>query len=158
MPPRPLPTPAQLLEWVERISMYLARDGVSPIAGRIVGWLMICDPAEQSAEDIANAIRASRASLTTNLQMLTAMGLVSRLSRPGGRTAYYRIVEGAWDTLVQRQIMSLAAFRDITQSGLALVGSDRERAQRIREADQTFAWMAEVFAKATPPRTRKKRS
>lgn len=55
-PPR---TP--VLEWVERVSMYFARDGVPTIAGRMLGWLMVCDPSEQSAQ-ISDAIGASRAS------------------------------------------------------------------------------------------------
>lgn len=150
MAPSRSPNQTQLLEWVEQISMYLAREGVPAIAGRVVGWLMISDPAEQSAAEIAAAIHASRASLTTNLRMLTTMGVVTRVSRPGGRTAYYRIEDTAWKKLVERQIASLTAFCEITQSGLNLIGPDSNRAQRIREAHQTFDWMAQVFAKAPP--------
>ncbi|WP_454856348.1 GbsR/MarR family transcriptional regulator [Promicromonospora soli] len=70
-------TPDPVLEWVERVSMYLARDGVPPIAGRVLGWLMVCDPPEQSAAQISDATGASRASLTSNLRLLTAMGFLS---------------------------------------------------------------------------------
>jgi DNA-binding transcriptional regulator GbsR (MarR family) len=149
MPPE-TPDHAQLLQWVERVTMYLTRDGVPPIAGRILGWLMICDPAEQSAAQIAAAIGASRASLTTNMQVLTVMGLVSRQPRRGERTAYYRIEEGAWETLVRRQIASLASFCEITSAGMRLVGPESERATRIREAHETFDWMAQAFASAPP--------
>jgi hypothetical protein len=40
-----LPASAELLEWVERVAMFF-RDqyGLSPITGRIFGWLMVCDP------------------------------------------------------------------------------------------------------------------
>ncbi|WP_432868146.1 hypothetical protein [Microbispora rosea] len=48
----------QLLEWAERVAMYLARDGVPPIAGRVLGWLMICNPPEQSAGQISEAAPA----------------------------------------------------------------------------------------------------
>lgn len=126
------------------------RDGVPPIAGRILGWLMICDPPEQSAAQIAAAIGASRASLTTNMQVLTTMGLVSRRIRPGGRTGYYRLENNAWETVVQRQIASLASFKAITNAGMDLVGADSARAARIREAHQTIDWMAQVFANAPP--------
>jgi DNA-binding transcriptional regulator GbsR (MarR family) len=57
--------------------------GLPPIAGRILGWLMICETPEQSAGEIAAAIGASRASLTTNMRFLTASGFVRRLTRPG---------------------------------------------------------------------------
>jgi hypothetical protein len=38
-----------VLEWVERIAMYCAdQDGVPLIAGRVLGWLMICDARRRS--------------------------------------------------------------------------------------------------------------
>ncbi|MFC4496769.1 GbsR/MarR family transcriptional regulator [Streptomyces ovatisporus] len=140
----------QVLDWVERVSMYLAQDGVPPIAGRVLGWLMICDPPEQSAGQIAEAIGASRASLTTNLRMLTTMGFVGRHTRPGERTVYHRIVEGASEKVIRRQIAGIASFCDITADGLALLGPDSARAARIREAHQAFEWMAKAFENAPP--------
>lgn len=67
-----------------------------PIAGRVLGWLMICEPAEQSAAEIASAIGASRASLTNSLRLVMAAGFVVKQGRAGGRTAYYRINDDAW--------------------------------------------------------------
>ena len=68
-----------LLSWVERVAMFYAEQyGLPPITGRILGWLMICDPPEQSAGEIAEAIGASRASLTTSMRLLTATELVHR--------------------------------------------------------------------------------
>ncbi len=141
---------SELMNWVERVATFLSRDGVPPIAGRIMGWLMICDPAEQSAAEIAAVISASRASLTTNLQILTAMEVVSRRIRPGQRTAYYRMEEDAWEKLVRRQITSLASFCEITQAGMDLVGAESLRSTRVRAAHQTMEWMADVFAHAPP--------
>src|ERR1700744_466842 len=74
-------------EWVERVASAFAQHfGLPPITGRILGWLLICDPPEQSAGDIADAIGASRASLTTSMRLLTAGELVRRSHRPGERT------------------------------------------------------------------------
>jgi hypothetical protein len=60
-----------VLAWVERVATFFAEHyGLPPITGRILGWLMICDPPEQSPAEIAAAIGASRASLTTNIRLL----------------------------------------------------------------------------------------
>ncbi|WP_182909357.1 GbsR/MarR family transcriptional regulator [Microbispora sp. H13382] len=142
----------QLLEWAERVAMYLARDGVPPIAGRVLGWLMICDPPEQSAGQISEAIGASRASLTSNLRLLTGMGFLTWRTRPGERTVYYRMADEAWAVVVRRQVAGIAAFLDITRQGLDLVGTDSDRAARIGQAHATFAWMAKVFDNAPPLR------
>ncbi|PZG31642.1 transcriptional regulator [Spongiactinospora gelatinilytica] len=139
-----------LLEWVERIAMHLARDGVPPIAGRVLGWLMICDPPEQSAGQISAAIGASRASLTSNLRLLSSMGFLSWRTRPGERTVYYRMADDAWAAVVRRQVAGITSFLDVTRDGLKLVGPDDERATRIRRAHAAFEWMAEVFQTAPP--------
>jgi DNA-binding transcriptional regulator GbsR (MarR family) len=140
----------RLLEWVERVAMYLARDGVPPIAGRVLGWLMVCDPPEQSAGEISAAIGASRASLTSNLRLLSSMGFLTWRTQPGGRTVYYRMAEEAWTVVVRQQIAGITSFLDITRDGLDLVGSDDDRATRIRQAHTTFEWMATVFDNAPP--------
>lgn len=142
----------ELLDWVERVSTYLARDGVPPIAGRVLGWLMVCDPPEQSAGEISAAIGASRASLTSNLRLLSSMGFLTWRSRPGARTVYYRMAEQAWSVVVRRQIAGITSFLDITRDGLNLVGPDDDQAARIRQAHATFAWMAKVFEDAPPLR------
>lgn len=154
MPTSRSPTHADLLDWVERVAMLLAPDGLPPIAGRILGWLMICDPPQQPAGQIADAIGASRASLTVNMRVLTTMGFVTRQPRPGGRTAYYRIDDNAWQQVVRRQIDTMASYLEITEDGMDLVGPATVRAARIRDAHDVFTWMAKVFADAPPLPTR----
>ncbi|WP_063046177.1 GbsR/MarR family transcriptional regulator [Nocardia pseudovaccinii] len=130
--------------------------GLPPIAGRILGWLMICDPAEQSAEAIASAIGASRVSLTTNMRMLSDAGFVRRRTKPGERTNFFRIDDDAWDTAVHRRVASLAAFRDVTAAGVELAGADSPRARRLRAAHDAYDWMAERLT-AEPRPTRQDR-
>jgi hypothetical protein len=139
-----------LLEWTERVAMYLARDGVPPIAGRVLGWLMVCDPREQSAGQISAAIGASRASLTSNLRLLSSMGFLTWRTRPGERTVYYQMAEDAWAIVVRKQVAGITSFLDITRDGLGLVGPDDDRASRIRQAHATFEWMAAAFDNAPP--------
>jgi hypothetical protein len=126
------------------------QDGLPLIAGRSLGWLMICDPPEQSAAQIAAGIGASRASLTTNLRLLGSVGFLHRLTKPGDRTVYYRVDDDAWATVVRRQIASLAAFGDIMRDGRTLTGRST-RGARIRAAHDVFGWLERVFATAPPP-------
>jgi hypothetical protein len=140
-----------VLAWVERVAKYCAdQDGVPLIAGRVLGWLVVCDPPEQSAAQIAEAIGASRASLTTNLRLLGSVGFLRESTKPGDRTVYYQVDDDAWETVVRRQIASLASFGDIMRDGLTLVGRSPARNSRIRAARDVFAWMERVFADAPP--------
>jgi hypothetical protein len=142
---------ADLLRWVERVAVFWTQQsGLPPITGRIVGWLMSSDPPEQSAGDIANGIGASRASLTSSMRLLGAIGLVTSLRRPGQRTVYYRMDDSAWENTLRRRIASMASFREVTRDGLALLGADKARAARIKAADDVYAWAEKIFAAAPP--------
>jgi DNA-binding transcriptional regulator GbsR (MarR family) len=136
--------------WVERVAAAFAQHfGLPPITGRILGWLLICDPAEQSAGEIAEAIGASRASLTTSMRLLTVGELVRRRTRPGERTTYFRIDDDAWEKVIRQRITAMASLRAITEDAMALVGPDSARASRVRAAHDFFGWLSDVFAAST---------
>ncbi|GAA4627665.1 siderophore transport transcriptional regulator MmpR5 [Actinoallomurus vinaceus] len=148
----------QELEWVERMAMFCAEEyGVPPIAGRILGWLMICDPPEQSAGQIATAIGASKASLATNMRMLTDAKFVRRRTRPGERTNYYRVDDDAWETVIRRRMAGLAEFRDLAADGIDLAGPGSARAERLRVAYEAYAWIIKLFAEVPRFSTRRER-
>jgi DNA-binding transcriptional regulator GbsR (MarR family) len=138
---------AQIQAWVERVATAFAQHfGLPPITGRILGWLLICDPPEQSAGEIANAIGASRASLTTSMRLLTVGELVRRSHRPGERTTYFRIDDDAWEKVIRQRIVAMASLREITSDAMKLVGPGTERAARVRGAHAFFSWLSEMFA------------
>lgn len=138
-----------ILPWIERVAAFWTeQSGLPPITGRIVGWLMICDPPEQSAGQIADGIGASRASLTSSMRLLAAIGLVHSARTPGERTVRYRIDDNAWEMTLRRRIASLTSFRKITTDGLAMLGKENPRAARIRAADEIYAWAETLFESA----------
>jgi DNA-binding transcriptional regulator GbsR (MarR family) len=137
----------QIQNWVERVAAAFAQHfGLPPITGRILGWLLICDPPEQSAGEIAEAIGASRASLTTSMRLLTVGELVRRRHRPGERTTYFRIDDDAWEKVIRQRVTAMASLRAVTEDAMKLIGPDSERAARVRAAHAFFGWLSDVFA------------
>ncbi|WP_017587715.1 GbsR/MarR family transcriptional regulator [Nocardiopsis ganjiahuensis] len=135
------------MEWVDRIASHLtAVDGLPPITGRVLGWLMVCEPVEQSAGQIAEAIGASRGSMTPNLRQLTGVGFVERINRPGSRTTYYRLVDNAWQAVVEQQVAALRSFRAITAEGIDLLDARSERSRRVRQADHVLQRLQDVLS------------
>src|SRR5580692_8096507 len=138
---------AEIRVWVEHVAAAFAQHfGLPPITGRILGWLLICDPPEQSAGEIAEAIGASRASLTTSMRLLTAGEFVRRRHRPGERTTYFRIDDDAWERVIRQRIISMASLLEITENEIVLIGADSERASSVRAAHAFFGWLSEAFA------------
>src|SRR5512142_1084507 len=142
---------AELLEWVERVATFFQNQyGLPPITGRIFGWLLVCDPPEQSGAEIAAAIGASRASITTNMRLLTAGGLARRFTRPGERTAYYVFDDEALERAIRRRIDQMMAFSEITADAIEMLSGTGERADRVRSAHATFEWFTDVLLGAPP--------
>lgn len=140
--PRPGPNPEDVLAWMDQVAAwYMQQAGWPPIMGRTMAWLMVCEPEEQTAAQIAEAVHASRASLTTTLRLLTEARMVQTVTRAGERAAYYRLTEGAWSAMLKRRLESMTSFVDITSGGLRLFPDGGPRAARMREAHRLFQWL-----------------
>jgi DNA-binding MarR family transcriptional regulator len=127
----------------EYFSTYFA---MPPVTARALAWLMIADPPEQSGAEIAAAIGASRASITSTLRVLLATGLVSRRSRRGDRTVFYVIDDRAWEEVLSRRIKSMAEFTDIADAVIGELEAVGGSADRIRAARCVFAWFTDLTA------------
>lgn len=138
------PDMERLRGWADRVAAYFAQQGgLPPITGRTLGWLMVSDPPEQSPAEIAEAIQASRASLTSTLRLLQVGGLVQQVTRAGDRTTYYRIADDAWATSLRQRFASLAAFLDIARDGLEMLGPGSARAERVQAAHDVYGWLSD---------------
>src|SRR5258707_3209499 len=78
-----------LQEFVESMGVYFERFALPRIGGRILGLLLIADR-PLSLDDMASTLRVSRASISTNMRLLTASSLAEQVSFPGDRRDYYR--------------------------------------------------------------------
>ena len=71
--------------FVEEMGQMLASYGMTPMAGRMWGWLLICEPAEQTASEIADALHASRGAISGTARLLANAGMIRRTTRRGDR-------------------------------------------------------------------------
>ena len=76
---------------VDELAMQFEQLGLSPIAGRIVAWLLIAPRPDQSSQEIADAIEVSRGSVSTQTQVLQGMGMIERFRRTGSREVYFHL-------------------------------------------------------------------
>ncbi|MEO3875720.1 transcriptional regulator [Nonomuraea sp. B12E4] len=143
------PDHEQVLEWVERVATFVSTEwGLAPITGRVLGWLMACDPPAQTASDIAEAIGASRASLTTNMHLLTSIRLIRKFRKPGERNVYYQIEDDAWSKVLRQKLAAFVAFDELAADGLRLGWADEAQTARIRSARTSIAALVKVLDQA----------
>lgn len=116
--------------------------GIPPMAGRVLGYLMLCDPPRQTAAEIGAALGASRGAVHLSLQLLLRLRLAERQGVPGHRGAHFRVRPEAFAELLRAKLAGIGDWRDLAVRGLAVLGrGSGERGRRLREMRDFYAFM-----------------
>jgi DNA-binding transcriptional regulator GbsR (MarR family) len=118
-------------QFVEEMGQFLGSLGMTPMAGRMWGWLLICDPEEQTAADIATALHASRGAISGTARLLATAGLIRRTTRAGDRREYFSAPPEALDSMLASAASIYRQMREIAMRGLAAT-SDQAVSVRAR--------------------------
>lgn len=130
-----------IASFAEDLGLMLNGFGLPRMVGRVLGLLLVANPPEQAAEDLADALQASRGSISSATRALISMGLVQRASKPGERRDYFRVKSGGWDELMRREMETLTTIRVLAERGLQLIESDDPIARRnLEEMRDTYAY------------------
>jgi hypothetical protein len=74
------------LTFADHVGRFYAREhGFPPMAGRLLGYLMVCDPPQQTIDELSDALMASRSAITGMVKLLEGYGVVLRTRRAGER-------------------------------------------------------------------------
>lgn len=133
-------------ELVGRFGVFVEMSGGQRIAGMLVGYLLICEPEQQSITEMATALNISKASVSTVIRQLQQGRTVERVPMPESRQHYYRITGGgSWIQILQARWRFLDAGRDVADAGIRVVGDDPSRARRMQEFADFLAFLVEEF-------------
>jgi len=124
----------ELIGFADEIGLFYEDLGHPRIWGRVLGWLLVCDPELQSAEDLAVALHSSRGSISMATRSLIRVGLVERQAVRGHRRTYFRIRPGTWTSVFEQQTQIAKRMRGLAERGLGLLnGAPAERRRRLEE-------------------------
>jgi hypothetical protein len=115
--------------------------GMTPMAGRMWGWLLLCDPPEQTAADIAEALQASRGSVSGTARILSQAGFIRRTTRRGDRREYFSSPPDALDSMLSNAGVIYRRLREIAAHGLAAAGDSPSAEARLREFHDVVAFI-----------------
>lgn len=128
------PRGGDLVSYAEVIGRFYEDLGLPRTWGRVLGWLLVCEPDHQSAEELASILHASRGSISMATRSLIRMGSVERQTLPGDRRTYYRIRPGAWTAVFEQQTQTVTKLRQLALQGLDLLHDEPpERRTRLTE-------------------------
>lgn len=88
------------IAFIEHFSVLLHDRGLSRSTGKVLGFLLICEPRYQPAETIQQQLKLSVGSVSTALQLLQRLELVQRRTFPEDRRFYYELAPDCWNRLI----------------------------------------------------------
>ena len=131
----------QKLMFVEDVGLIFERWGLPRMPGRVLGWLLVCDPPSQSFGEITEMLQASKGSISSATRMLIAMGLIERTAQPGDRRDFFRMRPNAWANVLRIKLEEIAIFRQLAERGLHLLeDKSPENRQRLLEAHALYTF------------------
>jgi DNA-binding MarR family transcriptional regulator len=134
------------LRYADRIArVWVRRYRVSPIAGRVYGYLLVCDPAKQSIDELAAALQASRSAVAGAVKDLESLGALQRERAAGERVDRVRVTTideaRGFDPTPHRE---MAAF---AREGLTLLS---DQSPERRGALEDMVSMGDFLAERLP--------
>lgn len=138
-----MPTDEQLTFADHLGRRYVQEQNIPPVAGRLLGYLGVCDPAAQTINDLADALLASRSAITQAVVLLEGRGLVERSRARGERVDRISI---RLDRLISEQDYDPASYLDMAallRRGVALVDDDSGRRETLEELAALYDFLAE---------------
>jgi uncharacterized protein YdiU (UPF0061 family) len=135
-----------LRHYVEEWGMLFELLGANRMMGRILGWLLVCDPPEQTAKQVADGIEASISSVSTATRSLVQAGMIQRVGIPGERSAHYQVKTGMWADIYKRRMGYTNAMRKLAEAGYVfLPPGDKKSSLRLREIGSYCAFAEKEF-------------
>lgn len=136
-------------QFIERMGQLFERDNMARTAGRMFGHLLLVEEPETPA-DMANALRVSKASVSTNARLLTALGLVERLTVPGDRRHYFQVSETGHQRMLDLRTQRIRMMRELLGEGLDTVAARNAQVRsRLEYFGEFISQMVDVIAVAS---------
>ena len=134
--------------FVEDFGVMVERLGATRMLGRVWGALMVADPPEMTAEELARLLQASRGSISQATRQLVDLGIVQRFRKTGTRRDGFRIRPHAWQDAMRRSELSTVAMQQLFRRGLAAMAGSSPEARRPLEESLAFTefWLKELAA------------
>jgi hypothetical protein len=130
--------------FIEELGMQFELEGGAPrMVGRVLGWLLVCEPPEQSAAELAERLQASKSSISTATRLLLRMGLIERVRVRGERFDRFVALPEAWDEYLWREDQFSAPRRVLSLGMEALADEPATRRARLEQLDSIYAWWEE---------------
>ena len=124
---------------VERIGVTFEKSGMSPVAARIIGLLLVAEPPYHTMEEIMEATQASKSSVSIAIKTLQTESLIEYITFAGDRKRYFQLCTSTWLEVLQRRVEAITPFRRMLLETLDI------RSDRYPQFNQTLLDICDLY-------------
>ncbi len=123
-------------KYIEDVGLLYEKYGLPKMAGRILGYLMSASTKNTSFENLQEALKASKGSISGNINLLLRQSLIEKHMISGDRKSYYKVVFTSLNNILEAKVKSIAEFKQIYERGITLV---------VDEHSHNYKYLSEVL-------------
>ncbi len=131
------------LSYIEENGIFFETLGMTRMAGRVFGYLIVSDKKEASFDDIRLALKASKGSISGTTKQLINVGFVQPISLPGDRKTYFRLNKIEVGKILEARIQSFDKFSEMISKGDSLRDTEDEQSEWLKEISTFYNWVGE---------------
>ena len=129
------------LNYIEENGILFEKLGMTRMAGRVFGYLIVSDNSEDSFEDIRRALKASKGSISGTTKQLVNAGFIQPVSLSGDRKTYYRLNKIEVGKILEGRLDLFVKFSEMTSKGRELRSGEDELTDWLRETSTFYDWV-----------------
>ena len=134
-------------QYVEDFGVLFEQFGLSRMVGRLLAWLLICEPPHQTMPEMVEALGTSKSSISTTVRSLEQLDLIERISLPGIRADYFRLKSNVWIRLIESKLSQFSVLRHFAERGLDLLeGEPPARRQSLEHMQAAMIFFEREFS------------
>lgn len=120
--------------FIESMGRHFEDEGAPRIAGSLLGALML-NPDPCSLDDLADQLKVSKGSISSNARLLEQVGCAQRVNVPGDRRDFYQIAPDSQQRILEQKLSRVRVLLERLREGAAAVpGSQPEVQARFADA------------------------
>jgi DNA-binding transcriptional regulator GbsR (MarR family) len=121
---------------IEQMGLQWESEGRPRIAGRLFA-LMLLEDRDFTLEELADLLRVSRGSMSTNTRLLESQGVIERVAKSGDRRIYYRLTADPYRAMIESHLKRMERTRDVVaQARKELAAVTKKKHVRLAEIER----------------------
>ncbi|ASB49854.1 GbsR/MarR family transcriptional regulator [Alkalitalea saponilacus] len=133
--------------YIEETGLLFETFGMTRMAGRILGYLMVTDKEMVSFDELTQVLQASKSSISTNVKAMTQTKFIKPVSVPGDRKTYYMLSDDiSWVELFYQRTEQLKYLKALYEKGLNLRSNKKDKSSVwLENAIEFYDWIILEF-------------